>query len=217
MIVCWWGAQPAVRPGEDPRAGAQERRAHRRRVAVRCAAAHLRVPARRVRLGHEASGRPLVLVDGAPSDLAVSVSGAGSRVVVATGLVSRLGVDAEWLDRDLDVDLMARQFLPSPEQDAVAAAGDETARRAAFLELWTWKEAVLKARGTGLQAPLPHRGPDAPDGTLHRPEPGFVVTVVSDPEPVPVRWSHVPHLDPVPPVAVPPVVPPPVVPPEVHP
>lgn len=75
--------------------------------------------------------------------------------VVACG-VSRgleVGIDVESIDRIVDAEAVARRFF-APSEIAMldACAGDEHATR--FVELWTLKEAYVKAIGRGLIVPL---------------------------------------------------------------
>jgi 4'-phosphopantetheinyl transferase len=66
---------------------------------------------------------------------------------------ARIGVDVEWLDREVGVDRLARKFLTPAERSTLPHLGiDERRRR--FLRLWTCKEAMSKATADGLLAPF---------------------------------------------------------------
>ncbi|MGA8117947.1 MAG: 4'-phosphopantetheinyl transferase superfamily protein [Actinocatenispora sp.] len=94
-------------------------------------------------------GRPfLVDADG----LEYSVSHSGTLVVIAYSRDCRVGLDTEQVDRRLDVATMKDRVL-APEE-AREVTGSDAQRRAAFLRLWTRKEAVLKLTGHGLSVPL---------------------------------------------------------------
>jgi 4'-phosphopantetheinyl transferase len=82
-------------------------------------------------------------------DLAFSISHAGKVVAVALSEGSRVGLDVEMLDREVDLPaLSARIFNPTDLAHFRALlAADQTP---AFFHAWTGKEAVLKARGIGL-------------------------------------------------------------------
>lgn len=69
----------------------------------------------------------------------------------ATGAM--IGVDVEPLFRRTDVALAERYFA-APEVQYVFDHRDAEARLAAFLRVWTLKEALIKAIGTGLTLPL---------------------------------------------------------------
>jgi 4'-phosphopantetheinyl transferase len=62
-----------------------------------------------------------------------------------------VGVDVERL-RELPASIIAARFLSPMEQRAWHGA-DDSRRLSAFIELWTRKEAYLKARGEGWRAP----------------------------------------------------------------
>ncbi|MGH2898524.1 MAG: 4'-phosphopantetheinyl transferase family protein, partial [bacterium] len=98
-------------------------------------------------------GRPeLIDAKGMPP-LRFNISHTDGLVVVAVGLGRELGVDVEDVRRTTPAPDFAGEFLAGPERDVLAAAkpADRSAR---FFELWTLKEAYLKARGLGLSIPL---------------------------------------------------------------
>jgi 4'-phosphopantetheinyl transferase len=103
-----------------------------------------------VAIERDARGRPR-LADGA---LDFNIS--HTRDVALVGICSggtRIGVDVEHEARSLDHVGLARKFLTPREQSTVAAL-DEDAHRKAFLARWTCKEAMSKATGDALSAPL---------------------------------------------------------------
>jgi 4'-phosphopantetheinyl transferase len=73
--------------------------------------------------------------------------------MVAISRGRSLGVDVEWIHRDLDIDGIARRFFSAHEQRELATV-DPVERRVAFFRCWTRKEAYLKAQGEGLALPL---------------------------------------------------------------
>ena len=95
-------------------------------------------------------GRPQ-LANGAGIDFNIS----HTRDVALIGIAHtrRIGVDVERADRDVRADGLARKFLTSAEQ-ATLAPLPEAERRARFLRYWTCKEAMSKATGDGLSAPM---------------------------------------------------------------
>lgn len=87
---------------------------------------------------------------------AFNVSHAGARLAIAVGRGGgALGVDIECgsdgLERDVE-GIAAAHFAPRERAQLRAAPAPE--RLAVFLRLWTLKEALLKAAGTGLHGPL---------------------------------------------------------------
>ena len=105
-----------------------------------------------------------------------------------------VGVDVEANQRDLDAARLAERFFAATEVAALAAL-PEHARRERFYDLWTVKEAVVKAVGLALPSALPQvaveirsdddieltRSPDAAEGAwqlgLFTPARGFRIAV----------------------------------------
>jgi 4'-phosphopantetheinyl transferase len=104
-----------------------------------------RVPIAR---GHR--GRPFVDTGGAPD---FNVSHTRDAAVIALSTTRIVGVDLERVDRAVDAARLARKFLAQSEREAMAALDSDAARRR-FLRLWTCKEAMSKATGDGLAAPM---------------------------------------------------------------
>ncbi|MCQ9134225.1 4'-phosphopantetheinyl transferase superfamily protein [Streptomyces sp. IBSBF 2807] len=114
-----------------------------RRVCPRCGGPH-----GKVRLEPPPHGSPW---SGPGPDFSVAHSGAVIGVAVCEN--GRVGLDVEEADVRLDVDPAARVALAASELAALYGR-PPAARKAAFLRTWTRKEAVLKALGVGLGAPL---------------------------------------------------------------
>lgn len=99
------------------------------------------------RIARRAHGKPY-----APEwpDIEFNLSHAGPHVLIAFARGQALGVDLERRDRRLSLEDIARRFFAPAEARALERL-DPALRPAAFLHLWTHKEAVLKALGAGLQ------------------------------------------------------------------
>jgi 4'-phosphopantetheinyl transferase len=102
------------------------------------------------------SGRPSVpaeLTGGRP--ISFSLSHTRGLVACAVSAGAAVGVDAEVAPRRGNLDRVARQACSTDERaQLLALAPADRARR--FLDLWTLKEAYLKARGVGITVPLQH-------------------------------------------------------------
>jgi 4'-phosphopantetheinyl transferase len=85
--------------------------------------------------------------------LEMNVAHAAELVLVAVARGRPVGVDVEAVDRRVGVDAVAG-FAFGPEERAALAAVPAAERPIGLLELWTRKEAYLKARGDGLSADL---------------------------------------------------------------
>ena len=141
----------------------------------RLLAGYLGADPARLRLAAETHGQPYV-AGGAAGDLMFNLSHSGDMVLYAITRGRHVGVDIEKIHHDLDIDgLAARLYTPAERATLDRLSGDD--RTVAFLTLWTRKEAILKAVGTGLTV-APH---------LIEAIPGHVVRV-SAPE-LPTAWS----------------------------
>lgn len=90
-------------------------------------------------------GKPhLAAVDGPGFNVAHS----GRLILCAIADTPHVGVDVERLRDDVDIDLLASGQFAASEQAALARLAPEV-RRAAFFQIWTRKEAYVKAIGTG--------------------------------------------------------------------
>ena len=94
-------------------------------------------------------GKPFATVDGRPAPASFNVSHSGRHGLIALASSGRVGVDVEERvpQRNLDT-LVEAVFGPSERADVAAASGSRKLRL--FLDLWTMKEALCKALGTGL-------------------------------------------------------------------
>ncbi|MFZ4070024.1 MAG: 4'-phosphopantetheinyl transferase family protein [Caulobacterales bacterium] len=140
--------------GEHARADRFVEAPHRRRFVLARAAirlllgARLNLPAAAVRLQKTAHGKPVL----DPADkIGFNLSHSGDTAVFAVGPPVMLGVDIEAL-APMPEGVAQRFFAPAETAALLALAG--AARDEAFTRLWTRKEAVLKAIGAGLHAPL---------------------------------------------------------------
>lgn len=79
-----------------------------------------------------------------------SLSHSGDRVVLVLADGAEVGVDVE-RESERDIDRLAEMVLTAGEREALAATGD---RERGFHRYWCRKEALLKATGHGLAAPM---------------------------------------------------------------
>jgi 4'-phosphopantetheinyl transferase len=101
-------------------------------------------------------------------------------VAVAAG--ERIGIDAEIVRSDVEVENLSRRFFTPAEADEILALPNES-RLAAFFRCWTRKEAILKALGSGLSASL-----DRFEVTVRADEPARLISEDGEPGD---RWTLV--------------------------
>jgi len=164
------------------------------------------------RLEENRFGRPFVTGPGPRPGPWFSVTHTQKWLLCAVSPASRLGLDAEPLDRRGDFRAVARRFFAAAEVEALERR-PEAQRALDFLAFWTLKEALLKAKGRGLSLPLdcaefelredgtvrltriavPGERPDRWDLRLIWDVPGHVVALAAVAgTPSPIRW----HFDP---------------------
>ena len=142
-------------PDERDRASTFLRDLHRDRFITCRAALRLVLGARLatrpedIRFRYGPWGKPEV--DGADADVRFSVSHTHGRALIAVATGFDVGIDVEHDAPVPDWEGLSERVFSQPERRELAAAAD---RPGAFLRGWTRKEAVLKALGVGISAPL---------------------------------------------------------------
>lgn len=165
-VHLWWanceempGDLESVLPDEDQQRAKRLRvpAARRRFLAARSVTRillgrYLGVEPAAVRIRTGARGKPRVEAASGHPGLHFNAAHSGATVAVALAS-SELGVDVESLRRVPKLDRLASRFCSEFERKQLFSL-TETDRAAAFLTLWTSKEAYLKAVGSGIAMPL---------------------------------------------------------------
>ena len=105
-------------------------------------------------------GKPYAVVHGAPASIQFNVSDSGKHGLIAIAPAGSVGIDVEERSVKRDLDGLAEMVFDADERASMlTVAGKQKVER--FYRLWTAKEALVKALGTGLyldvstfQAPL---------------------------------------------------------------
>ena len=94
-------------------------------------------------------GKPFALVAGTPAPVSFNVSHGGQHGLIALAPAGRrIGVDVEERDARRDLDgIMRIVYTPDEQAELCVANGEQKVRL--FFNLWTMKEALIKALGTG--------------------------------------------------------------------
>jgi 4'-phosphopantetheinyl transferase len=101
-----------------------------------------------------AGGKPTLIDEGdqvSPIRFSLSHSRGYGLLAVAHGV--EVGVDLEQVREEVEHRKLAERFFSPAESNAIRAERPDQ-QRGAFFRHWVGKEAILKARGTGLQFPL---------------------------------------------------------------
>lgn len=111
------------------------------------------VPARELRFVNGAHGRPELSYPKPAPQLRFNLSHTHGLVACAVALERDVGVDVEHMDRRVEIDQLAPSVFSAAECAALARLPSDE-KRARFFELWTLKEAYIKAVGKALALPL---------------------------------------------------------------
>jgi 4'-phosphopantetheinyl transferase len=104
------------------------------------------------RFASDPRGKPTIDVPPADPPLHFSLTHTDGLVACAIASEPEVGIDAESVTRNGGFEGLARRFYSRDEQRLLAETPAERYRDT-FLDLWTLKEAYLKARGLGLTVP----------------------------------------------------------------
>lgn len=107
------------------------------------------------RFAHNDYGKPSLGAGQDASMLRFNLSHSGERVVFAVTRDRELGVDIERAEKERRVLAIADRYFSSSELAELQALPDES-QQSRFYELWTLKEAYIKACGMGLAIDLQH-------------------------------------------------------------
>ena len=102
-----------------------------------------------IELATEPNGRPYLVGPPRAATFSFNLSHAKGCVGVAISSSGPVGFDLEYVDRGTNISEIAREVFTERETDALYALDIEE-RRHRFFQLWTLKEAYLKALGVGL-------------------------------------------------------------------
>lgn len=102
----------------------------------------------RLSFGFGEHGKPYALVNGRPAPVSFNISHSPPHALIALAPEGRIGVDVEMRSARRDIDGIAETVFGADERKALASmSGDGKVRL--FYRLWTMKEALIKALGTG--------------------------------------------------------------------
>lgn len=100
-----------------------------------------------------AKGKPELAGEGARSGIKFNLSHSEDIAILAVTRGLTVGIDIEWINREIATEELAERFFAAGEVRRLQAL-PATERRNAFFTCWTRKEAYIKALGDGLSVPL---------------------------------------------------------------
>ena len=118
-------------------------------------------------------GKPALAGAHAGRDVAFNLAHTRGLVACAVGRGALVGIDVEPIEQKIDTLDLARRFFAPSETQALEEC-EEHDRHIRFIELWTLKEAFVKALGEGLSHPLEtfSFAFDGPSALAFEPPPG---------------------------------------------
>ena len=120
------------------------------RAALRINLCHrLRCDNRGLAFGYSRHDKPFAIVSGAPTAISFNVSHSGNHGLIAIAPSGRIGVDIEERAMRRDFPRLIEAAFGANEQASLAQASGNV-RTELFYKLWTIKESLIKALGTGM-------------------------------------------------------------------
>lgn len=112
---------------------------------------YLDIPPTGITFGYTKHGKPFVTSAG--TQIHFNVSHSEERALYVISRKYPVGVDVEYLNRNIAYNGLAKRFFTYDERAALQRL-PKSDRQRAFLACWTRKEAIVKAMGDGLSLPL---------------------------------------------------------------
>src|SRR5204863_5873603 len=107
-----------------------------------------------LRFTRSSEGKPMLeSLASTAKPIRFNLAHSANAALVAVSGSAEVGVDLECTRDDVDTDGLADRYFTGYEREMLATEAPEK-RAAAFFRFWVAKEAVLKARGSGLTTPL---------------------------------------------------------------
>jgi 4'-phosphopantetheinyl transferase len=116
-------------------------------------ARYLQVDPAMVRYELGRNGKPRLAAESEPSDICFNLTHSGSLALIAVAQGREVGIDVEILRPMPDAVQIARRYFSADELVALSSLPPEE-QVATFFNIWTRKEAFVKATGQGLAYPL---------------------------------------------------------------
>lgn len=138
------------------------------------------VPASSWRFVSNEHGRPAVDWPRTCRNIHFNLSHTPGLIAMAVSLIPEIGIDVENVDRPVEISDIAEMVFTSRELHRLSRRSHQ--EREAFFELWTLKEAYIKARGTGFSL-SPQKFELANDNGR------ISLQCRADCEPIPERWQ----------------------------
>jgi len=114
---------------------------------------YLETEATALRFDYLENGKPLLAGEFATAGIHFNLAHTGDLALMAITRIGRVGVDVEWARPIKNVDELVARFF-SKREDELFQKVSARQKPVAFFNLWTRKEALLKATGEGITRSL---------------------------------------------------------------
>jgi 4'-phosphopantetheinyl transferase len=114
---------------------------------------YLNLSSRQIVLKNNSYGKPYLSTENHPESLFFNLSHSNLGIVLAFAKSMDLGIDLEFVKKDIPFLDIAKHFFSQFEYQELLST-PEISRIQAFYHGWTRKEAFIKAKGKGLSIPL---------------------------------------------------------------
>jgi 4'-phosphopantetheinyl transferase len=131
---------------------------------------------------YSSHGKPALAPESGGDAIRFNLSHSHDIALYAFTRTYEIGIDVEWIRREIEAEQIAERFF-SPQEVAALHALPKEQRCYAFFLCWTRKEAYIKARGEGLSLPL-----DQFDVSLTPEQPAALLATRPDPNEA-RKWS----------------------------
>lgn len=125
----------------------------RRGILRRLLAAYLEVKPESINYRHNLYGKPFIKMSQARIPLVFNMSHSGEYVIYAFTMSGVIGIDIEKPIPIPDMGLVAKYHFSDVEQEALSSLPKHQ-QTIGFYQIWTRKEAIVKAVGNGITYPL---------------------------------------------------------------
>lgn len=102
-----------------------------------------------IQFNYSPSGKPTLVLNGNHTPLCFNLSHSNEIALFAVAINRSIGIDIEFIQSNPDLESIANTFFSSNEYEFISSFSPDQ-RHIAFFDLWTLKEAYLKATGEGI-------------------------------------------------------------------
>lgn len=128
--------------------------AQRRGILRFVLAQYLGLPPADIRFETNSFGKPFLGAEFKQSNIQFSLSHSQDRMVIAINRGCHLGIDVEVIRDGIDNIGLAESFFATEDVHCIRSKTGTDLQQRAFFDIWTGKEAYIKALGAGLSIPL---------------------------------------------------------------